>query len=234
MSNLIPFAGNVWLLEGDEAHMYGVPFATRAVIIRLPDGKIWVHSPVALTPERIGAVAALGPVSHLIEPNKIHSLYLADWRAEWPEATSWVSPRFAERHPDIEADLVLEDEAPPAWLGTIEQQVIKGHKLLDEVWFCHKPSGSLIVTDLIQKHDPQKQGFPWGLLKRVAGLLGKEGGTAIDIRLTFEDKALARRCVEYVLDWEFDRLILSHGFCFETGGKDEVRKAMNWLLETAQ
>ena len=107
MSNLIPFAGNVWLLEGDEAHMYGVPFATRAVIIRLPDGKIWVHSPVALTPERIGAVAALGPVSHLIEPNKIHSLYLADWRAEWPEATSWVSPRFTERHPDIEADLVL-------------------------------------------------------------------------------------------------------------------------------
>lgn len=231
MADLKEFATDVWLLEGDEARMHGIPFATRSVIIRLPDGALWVHSPVKLTPDRIEAIEGLGSVAYLIEPNKIHSLYLTEWRKQWPDAISMVSPGFRERHPDIEADFVLEDEAPAAISGVIEQQVIKGHKLLDEVWFCHKPSGSLIVTDIIQKHDPSQQNFLWRILKGAAGLLGKQGGTAIDIRLTFEDKAVARRCVEYVLDWEFDRLILSHGFCLETGGKAEVRRAMSWLLE---
>ncbi len=230
MNDLVPFAENVWLLEGDDVRMYGVPFPTRAVIIRLPTGKLWVHSPIALTPERLAAVSALGPVSYLIEPNKIHSLHLADWSAQWPEATSWVSPEFSDRHPDIEADLVLENEAPPAWLGLIEQQVIEGHKLLDEVWFCHNPSGTLIVTDIIQKHDAADQHFPWNFLKKAAGLLGPDGGTAIDIKLSFEDRELARDCLENVLEWEFDRLILSHGLCFETGGKDAVKRAMDWLL----
>ncbi len=230
MTDLVPFAENVWLLEGDDVRMYGVPFPTRAVIIRLPTGKLWVHSPIALTPERLAAVSTLGPVSYLIEPNKIHSLHLADWSAQWPEAKSWVSPEFSERHTDIEADLVLENEAPPAWLGLIEQQVIEGHKLLDEVWFCHNPSGTLIVTDIIQKHDAADQHFPWNLLKKAAGLLGPDGGTAIDIKLSFEDRDRARDCLENVLEWEFDRLILSHGICFETGGKDAVKRAMDWLL----
>lgn len=230
MTDLVSFAENVWLLEGDDVRMYGVPFPTRAVIIRLPTGKLWVHSPIALTPERIAAVSSLGEVAYLIEPNKIHSLYLTDWKTEWPAATSWVSPEFSQRHPAIDADLVLENEAPPAWLGLIDQQVIEGHSLLDEVWFCHNPSGTLIVTDLIQKHDAEEQHFPWNLLKKAAGLLGPEGGTALDIKLSFKDRDLARDCLENVLQWEFDRLVLSHGICFETGGKEEVKRAMGWLL----
>ena len=231
MSDLVPFAENVWLLEGDDVRFLGVPFQTRSVIIRLPNGNIWVHSPVALTPERIAAVSALGPVSYLVEPNKIHSLHLADWHAEWPESTRWVSPEFSDRHPDIEADLVLESDAPPAWLGVIDQQVIEGHKLLDEVWFCHTPSRSLIVTDLIQKHAPEKQGVFWGSVKKLVGLYGEKGGTALDIRLSFQEKALARECVENVLEWEFDRLIVSHGLCWKSGAKAEVRRAMSWLLK---
>lgn len=230
MSDLVSFAENVWLLEGDDVRFLGAPFQTRSVIIRLPNGKLWVHSPVALTPERIAAVSALGPVSYLVEPNKIHSLHLADWRAEWPEATSWVSPEFSDRHPDIEADLVLENDAPPAWLGVIEQQVIEGHKLLDEVWFCHNPSGSLIVTDLIQKHDPERQNVFWAGIKKLVGLYGPKGGTALDIRLSFAEKDLARDCIENALEWEFDKLIVSHGLCVQEGAKAEVRRAMSWIL----
>ncbi len=231
MTDLIAFADDIWLLEGDDVRMRGIPFQTRSVIIRLPDGKLWVHSPVALTPERIEAVNALGPVAHLIEPNKIHSLHLSAWRRQWPEATAWVSPRFSERHPDIAADVVLENDAPPAWMGIIDQQVIEGHSMLDEVWFCHVPSGSLIVTDIIQKHDPEKQGMMMRLLKRLAGLLGREGGTAIDIRLTFDDREAARRSVENVLDWAFDRLIVSHGLCLETGARADLQRNLSWLLD---
>ena len=233
MSDLVPFGEDIWLLEGDTAHMYGVPFPTRAVIVRLKDGQLWVHSPVSLTPERIAEINELGPLGFLVEPNKIHSLGLAAWKAEWPDAVSWVSPEFRDRHPDIDADIVLDDEAPPAWADEIGQKVIAGHTILDEVWFLHRPSGSLIVTDLIQKHDPDKQGALVRLLKGAAGILGEDGGTAIDIRLLFRDREAGREALDFVLGWEFDKLILSHGKCLETGAKAEVRRALSWLLEDA-
>lgn len=230
MTDLRPFAEDIWLLEGDTVHLKGIPFPTRSVIIRLNNGEVFVHSPIALTPERIAAVNTLGSVTHLIEPNRIHSLYLEAWRREWPQATAWVSPRFSDHHPEIDADVILENEAPPAWRNQIDQIVIEGHSVLDEVWFCHRASGSLIVTDLIQKHDPAGNDFVRRLLKRAAGLLGEKGGTAIDIRLSFKDRKLARFCLEEVLDWEFERLILSHGLCLTACAKAEVRRAMSWLL----
>ena len=88
MTDLRPFAEDIWLLEGDTVHLKGIPFPTRSVIIRLNNGEVFVHSPIALTPERIAAVNTLGSVTHLIEPNRIHSLYLEAWRREWPQATA--------------------------------------------------------------------------------------------------------------------------------------------------
>ena len=44
------------------------------------------------------------------------------------------------------------------------------HALLDEVVFLHRPSRSLIVTDLIQKHADPKDAWPWRLIEKAAGI----------------------------------------------------------------
>jgi len=50
-----------------------------------------------------------------------------------------------------------------------------------------------------------------------------------DIRLTFANRKLARRSLERVLSWEFDRLSIAHGVCIAGEAKRFVKKAFRWL-----
>jgi hypothetical protein len=87
----------------------------------------------------------------------------------------------------------------------------------------------LIVTDLIQRHDPHGQSWWWRVVKGWAGVLGSEGGTSRDLRWTFRDKAAARRSAERILAWDFDRLVIAHGACVEHGARAVVARAFAWL-----
>lgn len=229
MSALDPFAENIWTLEGGKVSFYGIPFPTRAVIVRLPDGGLWVHSPVPETPARREEIEVLGPVAHLVAPNKIHSLGIPIWQREWPEAKTWISPGFHERHPEIAYTAALGDTPPPDWAGDVDQRVFAGHAVLDEVIFLHRPSGTLIVTDLIQKHIAADEAWYWQIIKRLAGIWGPQGGTAPDIKFATTDRAAARAARDRILSWEFDRLILSHGLCLRVDAKEEVRRVWAWL-----
>ena len=100
-----PFGSNIWTGNGDGLRMYGVlPFATRMTVVWLEAGGMWAHSPVAPTPDRCRAMDELGPIEHLVAPNKIHSLGVSPWRTLYPSAQVWASPQFSGRHPNITVD----------------------------------------------------------------------------------------------------------------------------------
>ncbi|MCA9697239.1 MAG: DUF4336 domain-containing protein, partial [Myxococcales bacterium] len=49
--------------------MVGIPFATRMTVVRLRDGGLWLHSPVAARDELVAAVEANGvPVTYVLFP----------------------------------------------------------------------------------------------------------------------------------------------------------------------
>lgn len=224
------FGQNIWIMAGDPVRMFGVlPFTTRMTIVRLASGALWLHSPVQPTPERRRAVDALGPVAHLVAPNKIHSIGIAPWKAAYPSAEVWASPRFTERHPDIPVDVLLTDDTKAPWSGDIEHCVIEGHAVLDEVAFLHKASRTLILTDVIQKHDTAGEPWIWRGIKRMAGIWGRAGGTPLDIKISVRDKTAMRQSLARILAWDFDNLIIAHGHCLQGGAKDDVRRAFAWL-----
>ncbi len=228
-----PFGPDIWIMDGDPVHMFGVvPFTTRMTVVRLSTGGMWLHSPVQPTPERRAAVDGLGPVRHLVAPNKIHSLGISPWKALYPDAKVWASPGFTGRQPKIAVDATLSDDADAPWRDDIDPCVIAGHAVLDEVVFLHKPSKTLIVTDLIQKHDPDGETWFWRGIKGAAGILGEDGGVPLDVRLSLRDKAAMRRSLETVLGWDFENLILAHGHCVRGGAKDAVRRAFQWIAGT--
>jgi hypothetical protein len=66
-------------------------------VIRLSDGSLFVWSPVALSTALRAAVGALGPVCHLVSPNALHHLFLAEWTSAYPEARLYASPRLRRR-----------------------------------------------------------------------------------------------------------------------------------------
>ena len=82
-------------MDGDDVRIYRMlPFTTRMTVVQLESGGVWLHSPVRPTPERQRAVDQLGPVEHLVAPNKIHSLGIEPWKALYPSAKVWASPAF--------------------------------------------------------------------------------------------------------------------------------------------
>jgi len=228
-----PFGENIWTVEGDRVRMFGVlPFTTRMTVVRLQSGGLWLHSPVKPTRQRRQVVDEVGEVRHLIAPNKIHSLGVEPWKALYPSADVWCSPEFTTRHPGISVDAVLADDADTPWQSEILHCAVGGHAVLDEVEFFHKPSRTLIVTDLIQKHDVSGETWLWRGVKHMAGILGEEGGVPIDVKLSVRDKDAMRKSIETILDWDFDNLIISHGHCVRGGAKEAVKRAFDWIVST--
>lgn len=230
MSPLQSFGKQIWVCDGPRVRMMTIPFDTRMTLVELEPGHLWVHSPIAPTPELIAAVDALGTVDFLVAPNKIHSLGVATWKERYPAAEVWGSPRFRERHPDAAVDHVLGASAPHAWANQIDALCFRGSSFLDEVVFFHRRSGTLILTDLIQRHDPSRETRFWRIVKQAVGVLGPFGGTALDLRSTFGDRVAARASAEALLRWDFDRVSIAHGQCITEDARHTVERAFAWAL----
>ncbi len=224
-----PFGQDIWTVEGDPVRLLMIPFQTRMTIIRLPGGGLWMHSPVAPTRARAVVIKALGELAHVVAPNKLHNLFVGPWLEAHPRARCWAAPGLAQRCPQLRVDHELTGEAPEAWREVIDQVIFRGSAVLEELIFVHKPSRTLIVTDLIQNHDPARENWFWRRLKHRNGILAPRGGVPRDWRATVRDREAARRSLARVLEWDFDRVILSHGLCIEEGGHDYVARAFDWL-----
>lgn len=50
----------------------------RTTVVRLSDGGLFVHCPIALGDGLQAELAALGPVRHLVAANKLHYFFLSE------------------------------------------------------------------------------------------------------------------------------------------------------------
>ncbi|MBS0242834.1 MAG: DUF4336 domain-containing protein, partial [Proteobacteria bacterium] len=73
---LNPIGDAIWIADGGDVSFHGFPYPTRMVIVRLACGDLWVWSPIALSADLAAAVLEIGPVAHLVSPNKLHRLFL--------------------------------------------------------------------------------------------------------------------------------------------------------------
>lgn len=229
MSTLESFGERIWICDGPRIRMMTIPFSTRMTVVELESGELWIHSPVDPAQDAREAVRALGAVRYIVAPNKIHSVGVQPWKERYPAAEVWASPRFRERHPAAPVDHVLGTTDPP-WGSEIEAVCFGGSDFFDEVVFYHARSRTLIITDLIQRHDPDEETWFWRLIKRGVGVLGTSGGTARDLRLAFSDRAAARESAEALLRWDFDRVVIAHGTCITEDARRVVEEAFDWLL----
>ena len=101
---LAEFGPSIYVADGPIVSFFGIPYPTRMAVVRLSDGSAWVWSPIALTDELCASVNAIGPVRHIVSPNKIHHLFLAEWAKRWPEARMYAPPGLAKRRPNLHFD----------------------------------------------------------------------------------------------------------------------------------
>lgn len=223
------FAPSLYSADGPTVSFYGFPYPTRMAVVRLSNGNTWVWSPIALTEELALGVEAIGPVRHIVSPNKLHHLFLHEWIKRWPDANVHAPPGLARKKPEIRFTAELDDEPDMAWAADIDQVIFRGSLFMQEAVFFHRQSRTAIICDLIQRH-PGSNMTGWkGMLMRFDGLVGEGGSTPREWRASFLRRGPARRAREKLLGWKPDRLLIAHGKCAQSQATTIIANALGWI-----
>jgi Domain of unknown function (DUF4336) len=226
------FGENIWIVDGPKVRDMGILFTTRMVIIKLQDGSLWIDSPVPVSFETLLQISNLGSIRYLIAATQRHVWRLESWHNLFPQAQLWVTETtpFTLKKGILSYTGILRDTPEQGWVNDLDQLLFMGSPFLKEVLFFHTSSHTLILDDLIQIHVLEKnQPFSNALLK-LEGVTSPAGGVALDIRLAFTNRKLARLSLQKILSWDFDKLIIGHGNCIEKDAKEYVAKSFSWLL----
>jgi hypothetical protein len=232
MSTLRQLHADLWVCRVPYRAM-GMPLGRQLVVVRLPSGGLWIHSPIPLTADLRRELAALGSVQHVMAPNLWHDECLREFQAEQPAALFHAAPGLAARKKDVRFGAELSDTAHPEWAAVIDQHLVRGMPAMNEVVFFHRPSRSLIIADLAFNfglagagEPPVSRWFAW--MMRAYGCWQRFGPTPLE-KFMMRDRAAVRTSIDRILAWDFQRVIVGHGDNVETDARARFAAAFAFL-----
>ena len=228
MSRLQAMGEDLWIADGPAVSFFGFSYPTRMAVARLPEG-LWVWSPISPEAELLRELAALGPVKWLVEPNKLHHIFLPMWLEQFPAAAAFAPPGLQKKLSGTDFAGELGDQPEPGWAEWIDQAVVRGSRAMEEVVFFHRPSATCIVGDLIQRFDASSLGGWKRWLMKADSMVGERGSTPREWRATFLRRKAARAALNKMIAWQPERLVIAHGDCALSGGVEVVRDSLAWI-----
>jgi hypothetical protein len=206
----------------------GVRMPARMTIVRLGGGELLIHSPVPIDDALAGEIAALGPVRYVLAPNCFHHLYVGPLSLRFPEAQLYGAPGLVEKRRDINFAGTLGNGTAP-WGETLEAIALRGVPKTNEVVFFHRPSRTLLVTDVLFNVTAPET-WVTALTLRILGTYKRLGPSRV-LRFLTKDRKALRPGIERMLDWDFTRVVPAHGSVYEgTDARDRVRAGFDWIL----
>lgn len=240
-----------WSLARLTVEGYGTDFGARCTVIRLPDGGLFVHSPVLLTVALRAALAALGPVRFLAVPTGHHVAFAEQWRAVFPAATCVAFPGARQRLASLSDATELGGSAmnaaavpgegdstasvdtradagaavPTGMLvpGVLSWVFLGAERGFQEVVFFHHPSATLVISDAFFRiPPPPPEGFPLGA--RLFFWYLRTVAIPLHSALAWGAKATWRAEAAALVRWAPRRVIPCHGeLVLEEGAVDVLR-----------
>jgi hypothetical protein len=208
-----PIGDDIWHVPGPSLRMPGgVMMPLASTVIRLSGGSLVVYSPVRFDDATAGAIDAIGPVEHIIAPNRLHHLHAGAAAARWPRARVHAPAGVRDKQPGLRIDHELGDHAvgDAAWRGAIEIAHIAGAPKIDEYVAFHRPSGTLVCADLVFHINR-----PANLRSRaVFAMMGVGGGRLAQSRAWSwlgRDRDAARGSLARILAWPIAQIAPCHG-----------------------
>lgn len=220
----------VWIKEHPLSLM-GAAIRTRMTILRL-DAGLCVHSPVMIDEPTREEIEKLGQVIALVAPSNCHHLYFTSAQRAFPRARTFGTAELQRKRKDLRFDELLGETPPSCWIGQMEQ-VFVGNRIMREVDFLHRRSRTLVAVDLVENFGPQTAGTN-GVLRAMMTALGMWGRPrpAPELRWFTRDRTTARRAIERILDWDFDRAVIAHGDLLDRLPHRAIREAWQWVLSS--
>jgi hypothetical protein len=222
--------GLVWIKEHPLSIMGG-RLRTRMTVLRL-DGGLCLHSPVPIDDASQNEIEKLGAVTAIVAPSNCHHLYFSSAQRAFPRARSFGTVDVLRKRSDLRFDELLGDDPPSCWRGQMDQ-VFVGNRIMREVAMLHRPSRTLVAVDLVENFSEQTAGTN-GLLRALLRLLGMWGRPrpAPELRWFTRDREAARKAIERILSWDFERAVIAHGDLLNRSPHDAIREAWRWVLVT--
>ncbi len=209
-------ADGVHVLERPQ-RFFGLEVGARMTVLET-DAGLLVHSPV-VAPE---AVALPEAARWVLAPNKLHHLYVGPWLES---AEGWLAPGLPEKRPDLQAHGVVQGDVQP-FGPDLKVFPLTCFPLANEVVVLHRPSRTLVVSDLVFNVQPDA---PWLTRAAMFCACGYPGCRTTLLEVALFRREAGRRELRALLEEDWDRLVLAHGAVIESGGKDALRGAFRWL-----
>ena len=221
---------NLWVVDRKLRFPGGLTLVTRCTVMRLPNGELLLHSPCELTETTRKNIDALGQVRFLIAPNSFHYIFVSAYLAVYPSAVFYLSPGLAERQPALPAGQILSDTPPPQWGDLLDQAVLGPASHVSEVAFFHRESQTLILTDLAfnMRNAPNTA---TRIVWDVMGIPRGFGPSRTARLMLLRDRPLIGNFVRRLLEWPFERIIVTHGDVLESGGRGALESAFAAYLQ---
>ena len=201
--------------------------------MRLENERLWVWSPIGLSANLRSEIDELGRVAHLVSPNKIHHLYLQDWKTSYGSARLWGPESTIRKRADLRFQAALTDDAPSEWAKEIDQFWFHGSPVLDEVVFFHRASRTAIIADLSENFSAGFLEAHWAAWQRAIARVWKivepYGYAPLEWRLSWFRRATAKQSLERLLACEPERVVMAHGEWQSSNGRAYLEKAFRWL-----
>lgn len=219
-------AENVWSVPAPLAVFNLLHLNTRMTVIRLEDGTIWLHSLIPYSFELAKEIEALGTIQYLVAPSCFHHLFVGEWIEKYPEARSFGAKGLHKKRADLNFTKLLTDDLEKCWPEEIHYLNLQGVPATNECVFYHKPSQTLVVTDLLF-YMPKATGFTKFYAKLwMNGFYDKIWPSAL-YRTAIKDKGAFRACLETIKQWNIQQLALCHHTIPADNVQEQISKALD-------
>lgn len=203
---LVELAENLWHVSG------ALPFGTlrRAMTIaKRTDGKLVVHSAIAMNDAEMKAIEKLGGLAYLIIPNGWHRLDAAKYKRRYPKLHVFVPSGAKERVEKImHVDGVYEDFPND---DAVQLEMLPGIGNLEGVMKVRSADGTTVVlNDVVFNMDAKKDFRTW----LITTVLGSAPGPRVSRLMKvwmLKDRAELRGALERLASTpDLQRLVVAH------------------------
>ena len=195
----------LWILNS-HFRALGCKASIRMTVLDTADGLL-LHSPVALGPDDLASIRALGNVHAVIAPNLYHHFHFRPAALNFPTARRLIPDGLERKIGPVPNAEILGPDTPLS--PEIAHFTLDAHRYLKETLFFHRPSRTLVTADLLYNY--QAEQFP--VERNVFRLLGCYGAPSVPFyhHFSIHDRAAVRAMVDWVRQMDPRHIIMSHG-----------------------
>jgi hypothetical protein len=218
--------GGIWIGER-ELWFGGVRLRSRMTVIRVADGRLWVHSASEPTPELCAELDRLGEVGWVVVPNRYHHIHAAAMKARYPNAQV-IGPASAKlRNKGVALDVAIDDERLPSLVPELVPVPLKGVPFLDETLFFYAKMRTLIGADLMMCGCPTDH-WTWRWASRVFGQYQRHRAPP-DVRWHTRGGPLVRQSLDDIAKLPLERILVAHSDPIEDRPLEQLQEAWRFV-----